>query len=184
MSTENNKFEEMFGNFDGQWDNDEPMAGHQDRFLDRLEKKKQKPKAKKLLYWIAMPAAAVIALMLSLLFTFSPFDNGEKMAKVSPKVKETQMYFATIINTELTKVKQENSPETKVLVQDALLRMDQLDRDYDKITHELAKKGESKQLIHAMITNLQTRISFLEDVLVKIENIKKIKANYHENNQA
>jgi len=131
-----------------------------------------------------MPAAAVIALMLSLIFTLSTFDNDEKMAKVSPKVKETQMYFAAIINTELAKVKQENSPETKILVQDALLQMEQLDKDYNKITHELAKKGESKQLIHAMITNLQTRISFLEDVLVKIENIKKIKENYYENNQA
>lgn len=183
MSTENNKFDEMFSHFDGQWDNEEPAKGHQDRFLERLEKK-HKPKGKRLIYWIAMPAAAVIAILLSLLFTFSPFDNGEKMAKVSPKVKETQMYFATIINKELVKVKQENSPETKVLVQDALLRMEQLDKDYEKITHELAKKGESKQLIHAMITNLQTRISFLEDVLVKIENIKKIKESYHENNQA
>lgn len=32
-----------------------------------------------------------------------------------------------------------------------------------------------------MITNLQTRISFLEDVLTRIENIKKIKEDYHEN---
>jgi len=183
MSTENNKLDEMFNLFDSEWDNETPALGHQDRFLDRLDKKKQKPKGKKLLYWIAMPAAAVIALLLSLVFTFSPFDNTEKVAKVSPKVKETQMYFASIINTELAKVKQENSPETKVLVQDALARMDQLDKDYDKITHELASKGESKQLIHAMITNLQTRISFLEDVLVKIENIKKIKENYNENNQ-
>lgn len=184
MSTENNKLDELFNHFDGEWDNDEPALGHKDRFLDRLEKKKQKPKDRSLIYWIAMPAAAVIAIFLSMLFIFSPIDNSKKMAKVSPKVKETQMYFASIINTELAKVKQENSPETKLLVQDALARMEQLDKDYDKITHELASKGESKQLIHAMITNLQTRISFLEDVLVKIENIKKIKENYHENNQA
>lgn len=184
MSTENNKLDEMFNHFDGEWDNHEPAPGHQDRFLDRLEQKKQKPKGKGLIYWIAMPTAAAIAILLSLLFIFSPNDDSKKIAKVSPKVKETQMYFASIINTELAKVKQQNSPETKLLVQDALTRMEQLDKDYDKITHELASKGESKQLIHAMITNLQTRISFLEDVLVKIENIKKIKENYNENNQA
>ena len=62
--------------------------------------------------------------------------------------------------------------------------MQELEADYEKITHELADKGENKQLIHAMITNLQTRISFLEDVLTKIENIKKIKESYHEDNNA
>ena len=83
----------------------------------------------------------------------------------------------------MAKVQKENSPETKKIVQDALVHMQLLEKDYDKITHDLAQKGENKQLIHAMITNFQTRISFLEDVLVKIENVKKIKESYHENNQ-
>jgi uncharacterized protein YsxB (DUF464 family) len=131
-----------------------------------------------------MPAAAAIAVLLTLLFTFSPDSNDNEVAKFSPKTEQTQMYFASIINKELEKVQKENSPETKALVEDAMLHMQQLEADYDKIIHDLAKKGENKQLIHAMITNLQTRISFLEDVLVKIENIKKIKENYHENNKA
>ena len=187
MNTKNkNNIDEMFKHFKDQWDTDEPLAGHEDRFLDRLEKRKKKPnsKGKGLIYWIAMPAAAAIAILVTLIFTFSPIEETPKVAKVSPKVQETQVYFAGIINTELAKVKQENTPETKKLVQDALVRMQELEKDYDKITHELANKGESKQLIHAMITNLQTRISFLEDVLMKIENIKKIKETYHENNQA
>ncbi len=185
MDTENNKMDEMFAHFNGQWDNETPAKGHEDRFLDRLEKnKKKRPNGKGLIYWIAVPAAAVIALLLSLLFTFSPDGNESQMAKVSPKTEKTQMYFASVIQKELEKVKQENSPETKKLVQDALVRMQELEKDYDKITHELASKGESKQLIYAMITNMQTRISFLEDVLVKIEDIKKIKESYHEDNKA
>lgn len=180
MNTENNNVEEMFKHFDGQWDTEAPAAGHEDRFLERLEKGKKKPKGKGLIYWIAMPAAAAIAILMTLLFTLSPSDDSNQVAKLSPKTKETQAYFASIINNELAKVKQENTPETKKLVQDAMVRMQELEKDYDKITHELASKGESKQLIHAMITNLQTRISFLEEVLVKIENIKTIKEKYHE----
>lgn len=179
MKTENNNIEEMFTHFDGQWDTEAPASGHEDRFLERLEKGKKKPKGKGLIYWIPMPAAAAIAILMTLLFTLSP-SNDSKVAKLSPKTKETQAYFASIINNELAKVKQENTPETKKLVQDALLRMQELEKDYEKITRELASKGESKQLIHAMITNLQTRISFLEEVLVKIENIKTIKEKYHE----
>ena len=81
-------------------------------------------------------------------------------------------------------MKKEQTPETRKLVHDALHHMQELENDYNKLTRELAEKGESKQIIHAMITNLQTRISFLEEVLTQIENIKKLKENYHENNQA
>lgn len=179
MNTENKKFDDLLNSFNGQWDTEEPLAGHEDRFLDRLEKKKQKPK--RLIYWVSIPAAAVIAILLGIMFIFTPNDNAQ-IAKISPKTEQTQMYFASIIQKELAKVEKENSPETKALVEDAMLHMQQLEKDYVKITHELAKKGENKQLLHAMITNLQTRISFLEDVLVKIENIKKIKETYHENN--
>jgi uncharacterized membrane protein YhiD involved in acid resistance len=185
MKTENNKMDEMFNHFNGQWDNEEPAAGHEDRFLDRLDKKKEKksPKGKGLIYWISIPAAAAIAILLSVVFVFSPKEDSE-LAKISPKTEQTQMYFASIINKELEKVQKENTPETKALVEDAMQHMQQMEADYEKITHDLAKNGENKQLLHAMIINLQTRISFLEDVLVKIENIKKIKENYHEDNKA
>ena len=44
-----------------------------------------------------------------------------------------------------------------------------LDQDYEKIIKELETNGESKQIIYAMISNLQTRISFLQTVLEHIE---------------
>lgn len=179
MNDEKRNIDEMFNRFNGEWDIDEPAAGHEDRFFDRLAGKKKKTN---LLYKIAVPAAAAIVIMLGMMLLFTPKTENNTVA-MSPKAKETQVYFASIINKELAKVEKENSPETKKLVQDALVHMQLLEKDYEKITHDLAKKGENKQLIHAMITNFQTRISFLEDVLVKIENVKKIKESYHENNQ-
>jgi hypothetical protein len=44
-----------------------------------------------------------------------------------------------------------------------------LDSDYAKIIKELEVNGESKPIIYAMISNLQTRISFLQNVLKHIE---------------
>ena len=40
---------------------------------------------------------------------------------------------------------------------------------------ELETNGESKQIINAMISNLQTRISFLQNVLFHIEKNEKLK---------
>jgi len=50
-----------------------------------------------------------------------------------------------------------------------------LDADYEKIKLELLKNGENKQIIYAMIRNLQTRISFLENVLQQIETTENLK---------
>lgn len=183
MNTGKQDFDNLFSHLNGQWDTEEPAKGHQDRFLSRLERKKKK---KGLLLRLAMPTAAAILILFGIWTTYKPeaSNNTEAgVAKLSPKVQETQMYFAGIIQKELAKVEKEDSPETKMLVKDALLRMDALENDYNKLTKEMLAKGENKQIIHAMITNLQTRISFLEDVLAKIENIKKLKENYHENSQ-
>lgn len=179
MDTEKNNFEELFNNFQGQWDSDEPALGHQQRFLKRLKNKKKK-KSDNFLYKLVIPAAAAILVLLGVILIYQPAAPQQQLAKVSPQVKETEMYFTSIIEKELAKVERENTPETKVLIQDALQRMQVLEKDYDKLMQELVSKGENKRIIHAMIINLQTRISFLEEVLTQIENIKKIKENYNE----
>jgi hypothetical protein len=170
----------LFDNLNGQWDNEEPAFGHQNRFMAKLEGKQKKKRNR---FNIAGPVAAAAALILGIYFIYTqPPAQDETIGKLPPKVAQTQEYFALVIEKELAKVENENSPETKQLVKDALYRIDLLEKDYQKLTEELLKKGENKKIIHAMITNMQTRISFLEEVLTQIENIKKIKENYNENN--
>lgn len=179
MST-NNNLEELFSKFSGGWDTAEPPAGHQDRFLERLERRGKKRFSPTLF----LPVAAAILILFGVFINYNPdTPQQDALAKVSPKARETQLYFASVISKELAKIEKENSPETQRLVKDALLQIEKLEKDYDKLTQELLQKGESRQLIHAMITNLQTRIAFLERVTIQIENTKKIKEQYNENNQ-
>ncbi|OIQ22089.1 MAG: hypothetical protein BM557_01545 [Flavobacterium sp. MedPE-SWcel] len=174
----------LFNQLENSWDTEEPAYGHDKRFVKRLESKKTNNK--KLWLTIVTPIAATIAILLGVFITYSPDKTIQEpqVAELSPEVKETQLYFASIIKKEMEKVEKESTPETKKIVQDALYRMEQLEKDYDKLTLELSEKGENKRIIHAMITNLQIRISFLEEVLIRIENIKKIKNKHYENAQA
>ncbi|MFP9113639.1 hypothetical protein ACLI1A_06835 [Flavobacterium sp. RHBU_3] len=177
-----NEMDHLFAGLNGQWDTEEPAIGHHHRFMQKLEG--NDGKKKKGIFWIAVPAAAMIAMIVGLAFIFTNRPTDAEMAynSMSPKNREAQEYFNTVIKKELAQVEKEKSPETKKLVADALAQMDKLDKDYDNLLTELEQKGENKKIIHAMITNLQTRISFLEEVLTQIENIKKLKETYHENN--
>lgn len=187
MKDNKNSLEELFAGQQGKWDSEEPTDGHELRFMDRLENNSSKQNG---IFWrrVAISVAAAIALLSGIfLLTYSGAKNTEtkEVATVSKEVRETQLYFTNIIRTEMAKIEREEStPETKKIVRDALYRMEDLEKDYKRLTKELTEKGEDKKIIHAMITNLQIRISFLEEVLIKIDNIKKIKKKYHESNKA
>jgi ribosomal protein L22 len=93
----------------------------------------------------------------------------------SIETKQTDSIFTVIIERELEKIKEKKSPENEKIITDALLQMKRLDKDYEKIIQELEANGESKPIINALISNLQIRISFLQEVLQHIENNEKLK---------
>ena len=68
------------------------------------------------------------------------------------------------------------------MVNDALVQMEKLDREYDKLRKDLVKSGQDKRVIFAMVTNLQQRIDILNNVLSSIEEINKLKNPNNESN--
>jgi len=171
MKKENDSLNELFDKFENQWDVQEMNADHQVDFLNKLNNKKQ-PKKKN--YWFVTAVAASIVLMLGV----SLFYKNEKPKEFKFASKETQRtdsIFSILIDNELVKLKEKSSPENEQIINDALKQMKVFDADYQKIINELQKNGENKQIIYAMISNLQTRISFLQTVLKRIEENENLK---------
>lgn len=124
-----------------------------------------------------------IAASIVLLLGISVFYNNEKPKEykfASKETKRTDSIFSILIDNELVKLKGKSSPENEQIIKDALKQMKVFDTDYQKIINELEKNGENKQIIYAMINNLQTRISFLQTVLQRIEENENLKNTTHE----
>lgn len=176
MKTENDSIENLFKNLEGQWDIYEPSRGHSDRFLDKQARKKSKPA-----YSITLAIAASIVLAFGL-FTF--FDKGERpqqLAEMSKQTREADSVFTAIIKYEVTRMKGKDSEQNRQIVSDALAQLEKMDADYEKIKTDLTKRGETQQLIHALISNLKTQIAFLENVLQRIEQNEKLNTITNEN---
>lgn len=170
MKKENDSLDELFNKFENQWDVQEMNSDHQIDFLNKLNRKQPKKKN----YWFATAIAASIVLMLGI----SVFYKNEKPKEFKFASKETQRtdsIFSILIDNELVKLKEKSSPENEQIINDALKQMKVFDADYQKIINELQKNGENKQIIYAMISNLQTRISFLQTVLKRIEESENLK---------
>lgn len=176
----------LFKSLHSEFDVETPNAGHQERFLKKLQQQKEGPKlaevTPKTNYWKPLLGmVATIALVLTLIFVNKPQDDTYDLASVSPELANTQNFFTTTIATELKKLKAEATPETKALVEDAIERLDTLEKEYNMLRKDLEESGNDKRVIYAMISNFQTRIELLQQVLEYIEGVKQLKQTHHEN---
>lgn len=180
----NEDIEDLFRT--GNFNIEKPVPGHQDRFLEKLERSRNQNQDRGKIRMLLYPLAAIAA---GLLFIFTlngnSFEFGNQnidLANVSPEMKETQNFYTTLIITELEKVNEAKSPETEMVINDALAQMQKLDLEYEKLKEDLVNSGQDKRVIFAMVTNLQQRIDILKNVLARIDEIKQLKNTQHENN--
>ena len=170
MKKENKKLDKLFEKFENEWDIESLETSHEERFIKKLKPEKSNWKR-----FVSIGIAASIIIMLGLsIFNTTP-KKTEDLRFASKETKQTDSIFTILIENELEKIREKKSPENERIIADALQQMRTLDSDYAKIIKELETNGESKQIIYAMISNLQTRISFLQNVLLHIENTKKLK---------
>ncbi len=171
----NENLEEWFRQQEGCWDLAEPKQGHKARFLEKLEARPQEKGIFNLrFYWKPLAVAASVLLIATVMLSRKQGSSGE-LANISPKMEQTQDFFTAAITHELYEINAQRSPETKKLVDDALVKLDELERDYKKLKKDLVNSGEDKRVIHAMITNFQTRIDLLDQVMAQMEKINKLK---------
>ncbi|PXY41242.1 anti-sigma factor [Flavobacterium cheongpyeongense] len=175
MKKKNENLDELFKKLENQWDVHEMNSDHQIDFLNKLNKKQ--PKKKNYATW---GIAASIAILLGVSVFYNNNEKPKEFKFASKETKQTDSIFSILIDNELVKLKEKSSPENEQIINDALRQMKVFDSDYEKIIKEVQKNGENKQIIYAMISNLQTRISFLQTVLQRIEENENLKNTTHE----
>ncbi|MGS0526927.1 hypothetical protein ACU8V7_19050 [Zobellia nedashkovskayae] len=171
----------LFKNLEGSFDLEAPAHGHEQRFLEKLNARKgiKALPSKNKAWWKPLSIAASIAIVCAT--TFGIFNSQpsleQQVAEISPEVSRTEFYFASLIEEQVNELKNESTPETKKIVEDTMVQLKKLESNYKKLEQDLINGGNSKLLLSAMITNFQTRIDLLHEVLNTIESIKNLK-NY------
>ncbi|MCG9972018.1 DUF4179 domain-containing protein [Christiangramia crocea] len=182
----NNNFDELFEGLN--FDIEEPHSGHKERFLKKLEKKSSAPQKKGKVLRLWAPVIGIAASFLLAFFLLGELWGPQSMAKnsdlasISPEMKQTQEFYTSMITKELNAINAEKTPETEAIINDAMVQMEKLEKEYQDLRNDLVKSGRDNRVIHAMIQNFQQRIDLLNNVLTQIENIKTLKNQNHENN--
>ncbi len=172
----------LFEGLQNQFDTEEPVSGHRERFLNKLQQQKAPAShgSKSLYKWLRpWGIAASIALLFGIGWGLLNHQEVVESGVVSSEVEEAQYYFASVIEQQMEQIQKEATPETQLLVEDAMIQMKKLEENYNQLEKDLENTGNTELILNAMITNFQTRINLLQDVM---ENIKQVKELKKENN--
>ena len=172
---------------EAQSDQLELPKGHRKRFEDKLT---TLHKPKKTTSFFFLKVAAALAIVFSLgylafngLATGTTVDSEEgpdvkftSLSSVSPEMEKVENYYKAAISYELAGL--EKTPENQKILDDYLEKIGKLDRDYERLTKELAEKGINEKTINSLITNLQLQLQLLlqlKDELNDLQTRKDIK---------
>ncbi|MBT9189628.1 MULTISPECIES: hypothetical protein [Zobellia] len=173
--------DKLFKNLEGSFDLEAPAHGHEQRFLEKLDTQQgtKTLTGKNKSWWKPLSIAASIAILCTIVFNVykSKPSLEQQVAQISPEVSRTEFYFASLIEQQVNTLKSESTPETKKIIDDTMIQLKKLETNYTQLEQDLVNGGNSKLILSAMITNFQTRIDLLQDVLNTIETIKNLK-NY------
>jgi len=177
----------LFNKLENQFDIEQPALNHTERFLKKLNNQnntKQTKKAQKIKSKFWKPFASIAAAVLVIVtFVFNNNNNNQSdLASISPKMAQTQDFFVNTISNELSKLKQEKSPEAQAIIKDAMKQLQLLENKYEILKTDLSKSNQDARVIYAMISNFQNRINILKHTLEKINEIKTLKNQPHETN--
>jgi hypothetical protein len=178
------KLDKLFKNLKNDFDIEAPNLNHQQRFLDKLNNQNKIaaiPVTKRSYWKPLLSIAASVVLLVALFFGTQQEASAKDLASVSPEMAQTQNFFTAAISNELAKLEAESTPETSIIVQDALKQIEILESKYELLKEDLSESGDDNRVIYAMISNFQSRIDLLQNVLQKIEEIKQLKQIRNEN---
>jgi len=157
----------------------ELKEGHEARFADRLGEAFPESK-KSRFYFFGIAASVVILLGLGLVFFLNrdmeePIrtvveSKGISLGDLSPDLKRVEAYYVNSINLELASL--DMSSENKVVVDNFMGRLGELNTEYKSLNNELNEVGPNEQTIGALIKNLQLRLQLLLKLKEKLHQLK------------
>ena len=125
------KLDKLYENLKNDFDIENPDLDHQQRFLDKLNRQNKVatlPITKRSYWKPLLSIAASVVLLVALFFGTQQEASAKGLASVSPEMAQTQNFFTATISRELARLEDETTPETTIVVQDALKQIEILEK--------------------------------------------------------
>ncbi len=164
---------------------EEPLAGHFDRFEKKLGGKTGKKKKTSWKVYIQIAASVLLAALIinqARIYMSPGKDSDIKLSEISPEYREVEYYYTTSIQSGLNEwnrlVKEGAIGEDE----QAMMKQEMQDFDtmYKNLQTELQANPEDERVVNAMLEYYQAKLSIIKLVITKLEEVKQQKLTKNE----
>ncbi|MGL1888178.1 MAG: hypothetical protein OCD76_16800 [Reichenbachiella sp.] len=167
----------------GEFDEMSPKADLWSKIEGKLDKpsiERPKPKSK-ILWQLGVAASVLLAFVIGLLVRPSIDGPTEQLAEIEVKnptqeLYEVESYYAKLIDEKKANIRLILN-ENKMIDQEMLEDLDDLDTMYDDLKYQLTQSQNNERVINAMIQNLQLRVEILNKQLMILGQLSKKQGN-------
>lgn len=185
------------------FDTEEPLAGHFERFQQRLEaehKQRNRFNYRRIFYVAASVVVAVVVSVeaLSLLLgkgvetiqnevaelnidstnEFVRQTTQNVKSKLNPEYRETQKYYITEVDNRLDQIKATSMDEEQKA--ELLKELSEMDELFAKLQKELKSSPDNQVLIEAMINHYKMKIEVMNQIINNLNSIKTLNTQNNE----
>jgi len=181
----NSHLKQLLNNQTNKFDVEAPSSGHRTRFIEKLEQTNTPAKkSSNNKYWYLNIAAAFIICIGGFSIYNSKKNSETIIVETTPEnpfvdITNAQFQKERIVKRELVKLELERNSTTEKPINDALEKLDILEKEQHKLEKQL-KTNPDKRTLKALSDNFQYRLQLLEDAMQLIEITKEIKTENHE----
>jgi hypothetical protein len=162
---------------------EEPLAGHFERFNEKLLKKERKRRLN--IPFLKVAAVFVFVLLSANLYIYFRIQKTDDQNPASQKneMQEAGLYYNNQITNdinEIEKMAKEGIGSEKEVVQ-VKKELSEMDSLFQNLEQDYKSNPDDERILNAMIEYYQAKLNIVNTIKTDLEDVKQQKIKYHEN---
>ena len=152
---------------------------------NELHQQKKPVKKTNFVKWLSMAASFVLLITLAIQFypnkqieDDTKTDKTITLGNISPELNTIESYYVNSINLAISEL--DLNDENKDVVDEYLIKIAELTKEYKSLTQELNTKGVNDVTINALISNLQLRLQLLQRLQKQLKKLNTLNKKQNE----
>jgi len=164
-----------------QLDSDKPRKGHEERFLQKLDRLSDRRPVRKIRFRHAIQVAASLAIILSSAVLLIRQSGGNELAagEIPEAVLEADYYYASQVDVKYEQIKEFNfeNNEDKTLL---LNELKDLESYHKQLMEDLEANPDDERVINALIRHYQVKLDVMDQIIIQLNQVKSEISENHE----
>lgn len=162
-------------------DSDRPREGHEDRFLQKLERLPEQAPVRRIRFRHAIQVAASVAVILTsaiLLVRTDKSNNEVAQQEIPEAIMEADFYYASQMDARYNEIRdfEFTDKEEKDLL---LKELKDLENYHQQLMKDLKANPDDDRVVSALIRHYQLKLEVMDQIITQLNQVKsEISENY------